>query len=173
MGWTMLVAVILFPGCGGEPEPADEGPTAENPLVIESPMVRVVSGPDTIRVYAPTLFSVIDMGRGDAEPPTGTLELARTAMEALQAATPALGAMGVRVTQLGEVPVVLDLAPGVDEAAGPPLVAGGMGYLLVHPRGGIRRLDRTTTTTGLVCAAAALFGLEPPPDFARSCGSGF
>lgn len=172
VGRGTLVAVLLFPGCGEEPAPADEGPTAESPLVIESPMVRVVSGPDTFRVYAPTVFPFIDLGRGDAEPPMGALELARAAMEALQTATPALDAMGVRVTHLGEVPVVLDLAPGVDEGAGPPPVAGGMGYLLVHPRGGVRRLDRATTTTGLVCAAAGLFGIDPPPDFARSCGPG-
>lgn len=169
VGW---IAALLIVGCGGEPAPPEDGPTAENPLVLGSPLVRVVSGQDTFEVYAPTVFVFVDVGTGEAEPLSGTLEMARGMVETVQAATTVFGPMGVRVTQVGEVPVVMDLAPGVEEAAGPPLGAGGMGYLLVHPRGVIRRLDRTTSTTGLVCAARALFALEPPAEIARACGAG-
>lgn len=172
VGAAVWFAGVLFAGCGEEPAPPEEGPTAENPLVLGSPLVRVVSGQDTFKVYGPTVFAFIDVGTGETEPSSSTLEMARSMFETVEAATTVFGPMGVRVTQVGEVPVVLDLAPGVEEAAGPPLGAGGMGYLLVHPRGVIRRLDRSTSATGLVCAARDLFSIEPPADFARVCAPG-
>jgi hypothetical protein len=139
-------------------------------LVIESPRVRVAVGSDTLEVLAPTLFAYFGMDSGDGEPSSMVMDASLEFQESLRAAEPGLKDIGVRMTPVGSIPLPLGLSPEQERAAGPPLVAGGMGLLLVDPKGKVRRLDRSVQGPAIVCAASELFERQLPPVWGRYCG---
>lgn len=170
-GLIGVAAVALLAGCGGA-EPSSDEATPPPILELGSPSVRVVIGLDTLEVFAPTLLAYLEPGGGEGGAASMAVEAARMAQETFRTALPGLEALGVRTRTVAEVPFPLGIAPEVEAAAGPPLTAGGMGYLIVHPRGRIRRLERGAGAEALVCAAAALLEAAPPPGLARGCGAG-
>jgi len=163
------VVLLLAARHCSRPQEVVETVTAANPLVIESPRLRVVSGADTLTAAAPALFVFVGLDPHDEAPPERLLEAARALQAALADAEPGLHAMGVRVFSVEHPPVPLGVPPEADAAAGPRLEPGSMGVLLADPRGRILRMDRVTGAAALVCAAARTFGREPPPAFAPAC----
>lgn len=163
------VAVLLAARYWSRPEEVLETVTAENPLVIESPRLRVVSGADTISVRGPALFVFVGLDAEAEVPSERLLDAVRELQSAVADAEPGLQAMGVRVFSVDRPPVPLDVSPEADAGAGPPLAAGGLGLLLADPQGRILRLGRGTGAAALVCAAARTFGREPPSPYAAAC----
>lgn len=172
-GMWRVAAVLAtgLVGCtGGEAEDADPS-AAGPPVVMESPRVRVEVGTDTVDVWSPTLFSYFGAGPSGGEPSPTSLDPARDLQETLADAQAGLSAMGVRVLPVTDLPVALRVPPAVEREAGPPLVEGGMGFLLVNPKGPIRRLERGVGGNALVCAAARFFELPVPAGQGYDCGA--
>lgn len=161
----LALAVRLSGGDGGPAEVV----TAENPLVIEAPSLRVAVGRDTSVIFGPTVFVYVGTGTADGEPPRGFLETAEAFSADFAQAQEGLAALGVRVVSVEAPPVALGVPSEVDAAAGPPIPPVGVGLLLADGRGRIKRLDRLADGATLVCAAAATFRLRPPPSFDGAC----
>ncbi|GMV03979.1 MAG: hypothetical protein AMXMBFR53_02610 [Gemmatimonadota bacterium] len=157
---------VLVAACGGDA--AEEA--APEVLVLESPHVAVLVGTDTVEVFTPTLLAYFATDLGTGDPPSGLLLAADAFQATLRDATPGLEALSVRVLPAGDVPRPLGIPPEVDRDAGPSLQPGGAGFLLVLPRGRIRRLDRSASGSDLVCAAARLMETAAPPQLGRDCG---
>jgi hypothetical protein len=166
---VVAVALLLVARRCARPEEVVETVTAENPLVIESPRLRVVSGTDTLSIVGPAVFTYVGLDPEEENPSSGLLDAARKLQAALVEAEPGLQEMGVRVFSMEQPPRPLDVPPEVDAAAGPSLAPGRVGVLLADPQGRILRLDRVTGGAALVCAAARTFGREPPAAFAAAC----
>jgi hypothetical protein len=167
-GAGVVVLLLVARHCS-RPEAVVETVTAEHPLVIESPRLRVASGTDTLSVMGPAVFVFVGLDPGDEAPPERVLAAARELEAALTEAAPGLQAMGVRVFAVDRPPVPLDVRPEADAAAGPRLAPGGVGLLLADPQGRMLRMERVTGGAALVCAAARTFGREPPSPFAATC----
>jgi hypothetical protein len=163
------VALLLVARHFSRPEEVVETITHENPLVIEPPSLRVVSGTDTISILGPALFTYVGLDPEDDDPPPRLVDAARQLQAAADEAAPGLQALGVRVFSVDRPPVPLGLPPEADAAAGPRLEPGGVGVLLADPQGRMMRMDRVAGGAALVCAAARTFGREPPPAFAAAC----
>lgn len=161
----LALAVRLSGGDGGPAEVV----TAENPLVIEPPSLRVAAGRDTTVIFGPTVFVFVGAGTADGEPPRGFLETAEAFSAALAQAQDGLAAMGVKVVSVEAPPVALGVPPEVGASAGPPIPTLGVGILLADGRGRIKMLDRLADGATLVCEAAATFRLRPPPSFDGAC----
>lgn len=161
----LALAVRWGGGEGGPPELV----TAEDPLVIEAPSLRVVAGRDTVVIFGPTAFVFVGTGSADGEPPRGFPEVAEAFSAALLQAQDGLAGMGVKVVAVDAPPVPLGIPSEVDAAAGPRIMPVGTGVLLADGRGRIRRLDRLAEGATLVCAAAGTFRLRPPPSFGAAC----
>jgi hypothetical protein len=163
------VALLLVARRCSRPEEVVETVTAENPLVIESPRLRVVSGTDTLSIVGPAVFTYVGLDPQEENPLPGLLSAARELQTALDEAEPGLQALGVRVFSVEQPPLPLDVPPEVDAAAGPRLAPGSVGVLLADPQGRMLRMDHVTGGAALVCAAARTFGREAPPAFAAAC----
>ena len=162
-------ALLLVARRCSRPEEVVETVTPENPLVIEPPRLRVVSGTDTLSTMGPAVFTYVGLDPEEESPPPGLLDAARELEAALVEAEPGLEALGVRVFSVEEPPRPLDVPPDVDAAAGPPLAPGSVGVLLADPQGRMMRMARVTGGAALVCAAARTFGRQSPPAFAAAC----
>lgn len=172
----LALAVRLSGGDGGPAELV----TAENPLVIEPPSLRVVAGSDTSVIFGPTVFVFIGAATEEGEPPRGAateeedpprgfLETAEAFSAALARAQDGLAAMGVKMVSVEAPPMALGVPPEVGAASGPPIPTSGVGILLADGRGRIKMLDRLADGATLVCAAVATFRLPPPPSFDGVC----
>jgi len=164
-----VVVVLLVARRCSRPEEVVETVTHENPLVLESPRLRVVSGTDTLSILGPAVFTYVGLDPDDPDPPPRLLDAARELQAALVEAVPGLQALGVRVISVEQPPIPLDVSPEADAAAGPRLARGSVGVLLADPRGRLLRMDRVVDGAALVCAAARTFGREPPAAFAAAC----
>lgn len=164
-----LAPFLVVAACGGEPPVPAGGPSASDPLVIESPHLDVLAGPDTLEVFVPTVFAYFAAPAATVEPTPAQAAAAGAFQATLDGLAPGLEAMGVRLVIVGEPPRALGVAPEVDAAAGPRLPEGGAGFLLAEPGGGIRRLERTTGVADLLCSAARLFQRQLPPRIGVSC----
>ena len=164
-----VVALLLVARHYSRPKEVVETITHENPLVLESPRLLVVSGADTISIRGPALFTYVGLDPEDDEPAPRLLDAAREFQAALDEAGPGLQAMGVRVFSVEHLPVPLGVPPEADAAAGPRLEPGSVGVLLADPQGRMARLTRVAGGTALVCTAARTFEREPPPAFTAAC----
>jgi len=169
LGAALFLAFLLVLRWRGSTEEAEDIATAERPLVLGTPEMRVASGTDTIVIRGPALF-VYSGPDLDEEMPTRSVEEdARALRTALLEAEPALQEMGVRVFSVAELPLPLGIPPEVEAAAGPRLVPGGLGFLLAAPPRTVARLDRVTGGAALACAAARTFQKPPPAAVAAAC----
>ena len=167
VGAAFACALIVV-ACGGEDAPPEEEVT-EEPVVMGSPSVLVAVGSDTLEVWSGTLFTYYPEAGGDGEPSLAIMEAGRELQETLKAGEAGLRALGVQVVPVGSVPIPLGIAPEAEAAAGPALTVGSSGYLLVHPRGRIRRFERSTSANDLVCAAARIMQVDPPAVDGLTC----
>lgn len=167
---ALVLALAVLARRGGGPEGSPETATAENPLVIESPRLLVVSGSDTLSVVGPALFTYVGLDPDQEDPPARLVEAAHALQAALAEAEPGLRALGVQVIPVEQPPHPLGMAPETEAAAGPRLAPGTVGVLLADPQRRMMRMDRVTSGAALVCAAARTFGRTPPEPFAARCG---
>lgn len=168
-GAVLLVGLALAVRSSGRDGGPAEVATAENPLVIEAPSLRVAAGRDTSVVFGPTVFVFIGAGTEEGDPSRDFLETAEAFSAALAGAQDGLAAMGVKMVSVEAPPVALGVPPEAGAAAGPPIPPVGVGILLADGRGRIKRLDRLADGATLVCEVAATFRLPPPPSFDGAC----
>lgn len=168
-GALVLVAFALAVRWSGSDGGPVEVVSAEHPLVIEAPSLRIAAGSDTATIFGPTLFVFLNAGVAEGEPPRGFQDAAEALAAAVADARVALADMGVKVLSVEAVPVALGIPAAVDAEAGPRIPAIGVGLLFADGRGRLRRLDRAADGATLVCAAAATFRLLPPPPFDGAC----
>lgn len=166
---ALTVVLLLVARWWSRPREVVETATAEHPLVIEAPRLRVVSGADTFSIMGPAAFTYVGLDPADENPPERLVDAGRELVAAVADAGPGLEALGVRVVSVDQPPVPLDVTPEADAAAGPPFEPASVGVLLADPQGRVLRLHRVAGGAALVCAAARTFGREPPPAFAPAC----
>lgn len=169
-GAVAFVLLALWVRGWGAGRPEAGGATATDPLVIEAPSLRVVSGGDTVVVHGPTLFVPAGTPVEEAEYTEGVVAAMEALAEVVREATPGLEEMRVRIVTVEEEPHPLGAGAGGSDPAPP----GGRGQvaalLLADGRGRLRRLQGPLTARAVVCAAAETFGIRPPAAMERSCG---
>lgn len=166
---TLAVVLLLVARYLTRSHEVVETVTPENPLVIDVPKLRVVSGDDTLTIMGPALFAYVGLDAEDQDPPPRLLDAVAALESALEEAEPGLGELGVRVFSVVEPPVPVEVAPDVWAAAGPRLAPGTVGVLFADPQRRVLRMDRVTGGAALVCAAARTFGRSPPSPYAALC----
>lgn len=169
VGAVLFLALLLFLRWRDRREQAQDVTTAANPLVLGSPEFRVVSGVDTTVIRGPALFAYMGLDPGEGPLPRSAEEIARSFQATVLEAEPALQEMGVRLFSVSDPPLVLGIPPEVDDAAGPRLVPGALGFLLADPPARILRIDKVPGGAALVCAAARTFEKAPPPAYQATC----
>jgi hypothetical protein len=162
-----LAPLLAATGCG---EKATEDAAPPEPVVIESPRARVLVGADTTLVFGPTIFAWFAGPSDASRPSAAALDEARDFQANVQSAEATLRAAGIRLLLVTEIPVILDVDPATDASAGPGLAGAPFGYVLVDAMGHLRRVTSRLDASGMVCAAAATFGLTLNAQQRAPCG---